>query len=79
MAPDGNFARFENTRDEELDFMLIEAEPTGEQVSARVRRDTVQNVYVRQKIDILVYGTPECVTLYAQRLSTRLKFDIYYI
>lgn len=42
LAPDGDFARFENRRDEELDFMLIEAEPTGEQVSARVRGDTMQ-------------------------------------
>eukprot|EP00904_Undaria_pinnatifida_P007578 jgi/Undpi1/3950/HiC_scaffold_16.g07318.m1 len=35
LAPDGDFARFENRGEEELDFMLIEAEPTGEQVSAR--------------------------------------------
>lgn len=38
LEDDGDYARFENRGDEELDFMLIEAEPTRESVVARVRR-----------------------------------------
>ena len=37
LEDDGDYARFENRGDEELDFMLIEAEPTRESVVARVR------------------------------------------
>lgn len=38
LEDDGDYARFENRGDEDLDFMLIEAEPTLEQVKAQVRR-----------------------------------------
>lgn len=38
LAHDGDYARFENRGgDEKLDFMLIEAEPTGENVAVQVR------------------------------------------
>jgi len=37
LEDDGDYARFENRGDEDLDFMLIEAEPTRESVVARVR------------------------------------------
>lgn len=39
LAPDGDYARFENRGGDEkkLDFMLIEAEPTGENIAVQVR------------------------------------------
>ena len=38
LAHDGDYARFENRgNDKTLDFMLIEAQPTGENVAMRVR------------------------------------------
>lgn len=37
LAHDGDYARFENRGgDDKLDFMLIEAEPTGENVAVQV-------------------------------------------
>lgn len=45
LEDDGDYARFENRGDEDLDFMLIEAEPTRESVVARVRQRTDRITY----------------------------------
>lgn len=36
---DGDYARFENRKDAQLDFMLIEGEPTNEKIHRGVRTD----------------------------------------
>lgn len=57
LALDGDNARFENRGKENLDFLLIEAEPTGESVAVRV-----SGLCLSHQITVFGVGLPVACT-----------------
>lgn len=74
LEDDGDYARFENRGKEDLDFMLIEAEPTRESIASRVSRNCLMHMHISSQRVFIVENAAAITALDVFPLSLLVCF-----